>query len=146
MHSRSLTVLASVLILTIGLQGCFVIIEEDDRGEPMPTVYDDGPQIINALSYWTCDYSSPDARYFFEFQAVVDDPDGWRDVIEVNIYFFETQSARLVSGFSMHDEGEGTWGGMVWEDESAMYCGEPMDVIIEAIDQFGERDSLEIIY
>jgi len=128
-------------------QGCFVVIEEDESiTSNSDVVLNNAPTIVTDLSWWTCDYSPFDGDYLFEFQAVVDDLDGWSDVAEVNIYFFESGSPTVQDSFSLHYEGEGVWGGMVLEGDSSLYCGGATDAIIEAWDYFDDSDYLSIVY
>jgi hypothetical protein len=139
--------LATLLVLSAlalaPLAGCFIVVEEEDSStEPLDINHT--PTIIAELTWWTCEFSPSVGEYYFEFQAVVDDLDGWSDVSDVNIYFFEPSSASVLDSYSMHYEGEGVWGGLVWEDESLLFCGDATDAIIEAWDYFDANDFLEI--
>jgi len=139
------TVVVLTALALAPLQGCFVFLEEDESisiSEQVPSNY--APTILSDLSWWHCDYSPFEDEYFFEFQAVVDDLDGWSDVAEVNIYFYDAGSAVARDSFTMHYEGEGVWGGLVWESETFLFCGDATDAIIEAWDFFDANDLLTI--
>jgi len=143
-HPPALATLLVVSALALApLQGCFIVVEEDDNSTA-PVDVNHSPTILSDLTWWTCEFSPSVGEYFFEFQAVVDDLDGWSDVSDVNIYFFETGSPEVLDSYSMHYEGEGVWGGLVWEDESFLFCGDATDAIIEAWDFFDANDFLEI--
>ncbi len=140
---RTLLVLAALAL--VPLQGCFVFLEEEESvssSEQAPINYQ--PSIVSDLSWWSCDYSPFEDEYFFEFQAVVDDLDGWSDIAEVNIYFYDAGSPIARDSFAMIYEGEGVWGGLVWENETFLFCGDATDVIIEAWDYFDANDFLAI--
>jgi hypothetical protein len=147
-NPRVLSALTILVAIAMTLQGCFIVVEEEDNlTEPSSeSLLSAAPRIVEDLTWWTCEYSPYEGSYYFEFQAVVDDADGWSDVSEVNIYFFASESPSVIDSFSMHYEGEGVWGGMVWEDETALYCGEATDAIIEAWDFFDSSDILSILY
>ena len=147
-RAQTLSALTALAAIALTLQGCFIVVDEDDdTGQPSnESVVDAAPRIIESLTWWTCEYSPYEGSYYFEFQAVVDDADGWSDVSEVNIYFFAPDSASVIDSFSMNYEGEGVWGGMVWEEETALYCGEATDAIIEAWDFFDRSDMMTIIH
>ena len=143
--------LAPVLLLA---PGCFFIIEDDDddgpvpvdQADPQPEPVNTPPIIISEDSWWACDWDPSSAEYFFEFQAVVEDDDGPRDVDWVDVTVYEAGSDRWIDGFTLLQEDGPVWGGLVWEDESNLWCGEPVDVLIEAWDSVDHYDSLLIRY
>jgi len=145
---RLLIALPVFAALALSLQGCFIVVEEDeDLGDSSSsTSFNSDPSIDVYQSWWTCDYSPYDDAFFFEFQAVVEDPDDWYSVDEVIIYFFAPGSPTVLDSFAMNHEGGETWGGIVWEAETYLFCGEPVDAIIEARNYLDGTDSLTILY
>ncbi len=145
---RLLSALSLFAALALSLQGCFIVVEEDEDLDDSSSSasFNSDPSIDMNLSWWTCDYSPYDDAFYFEFQAVVDDADGWYSIDEVIIYFFAPGSPTVLDSFSMNHEGDETWGGMVWEAETYLFCGEPVDAIIEARNYLDGSDSLTIYY
>jgi hypothetical protein len=76
----------------------------------------------------------------------VEDDDGPRDVDWVDVTVYEAGSDRWIDGFTLLQEDGPVWGGLVWEDESNLWCGDPVDVLIEAWDSVDHYDSLLIRY
>lgn len=144
------TRLLSLLVLATlaGLPGCFFYDFDDD-----PEVEYRDPEPVNARpfivaedTWWTCDLDE-DYGYFFEFQALVEDDDGLRDVEYVDVSVFEAGYEDVDLGFfTLNYEGDGIWGGIVWEDESDLWCGDPVDVLFEAWDRDEAYDSLMVRY
>ena len=144
--------LLALLALSLAtLPGCFVFLDDDD--DDHVDVYEE-PVIVNAVpefdasdSWWQCDWDEQRADYWFEFQAHVDDFDGPRDVQYVDAtVFLADDPGYMVDTFSLFYESDGRWGGIVWEAESDLYCGEAVDVLLEAWDSAGAKAELLIRY
>gem|GEM_PF-2018128 len=154
--SRTLTLLSLSLALlaTSSLTGCFVFVEDDDNvyvddddDQSQPPVVNHIPRFDGNDSWWLCDFDEPRDDYFFEFQAVVDDLDGWMDVAFVDVSIFLAEDPTyMVDTFGLLYEGQGVWGGLVWERESDLFCGEPVDVLFEAWDNYGDKSEMLIRY
>jgi hypothetical protein len=145
---RTLSLLCLSLIL---LPGCFVFIddvdhdhEDEDVSPPPEPNYD--PEIDRDGTWWLCDYDEIADDYFFEFQAVVDDWNGEWDVTYVEVTIFEAGWDYQIDGFSLIHEQDNTWGGLAWERESELFCGEPIDVLFEAWDYDGAYDTFMLYY
>ena len=147
---RTFPIAHLMIVLSMVIQGCFTIIEEhdlDDGDYPeVDSAFLSSPWIDSNDSWWSCSYSPYDDAFFFEFQAVVDDPEGWYSVDEVTIYFFASGSPNILDSFAMNHEGGDLWGGTVWEQDSFLFCGDPIDVIIEARNFSGGSYLLSIEY
>ncbi|MCO4770423.1 MAG: hypothetical protein KDA24_10370 [Deltaproteobacteria bacterium] len=144
---------ALLLIATSSLTGCFVFVEEDVYVDDDDSVYQPPPVVNHAPvfdgndSWWLCEYDEVRDDYFFEFQAVVDDLDGWTDVEFVDVTIFLADDPDyMIDTFGLVYEGEGVWGGLVWERESDLFCGEAVDVLFEAWDNYGDRSDMLIRY
>ena len=145
-----MSILALLLVATSGLSGCFVFIDEpvddDDAYAPPPPV-NHAPVFDGNDSWWLCDYDGARDDYFFEFQAVVDDLDGWTDIEFVDVSIFLADDPNyMVDSFELLNEGQGVWGGLIWERESDLFCGGAVDVLFEAWDNFGDKSELLIRY
>jgi hypothetical protein len=130
------------LVATSPLAGCFVFIDDThDPGPPREPEPEPEPEpnfapfIDLSRSYWACDWDADHLDYFFEFQAAVEDADGAWDVAQVDVSVVLADGSDLMLGTwgLLHEDGE-IWGGLVWESESDLYCGEPVDIVIEAWD------------
>lgn len=142
--------LAPVTAAALLLQGCFIFVDDfddddDDDYEPPPAVNYE-PEIDSAETWWFCDYDEGADDYFFEFQASVRDPDGDWDVQYVDVTVYRADTDLEFGSWSLMDEGDGIWGGLVWERESELYCGEPVDVVFETWDYDGAYDSMTLWY
>lgn len=128
------------------LPGCFFILDgEDDDGE-ITVIENSSPFLVEDLSYWNCDLDEGVGEYFFEFQTAVEDLDGLGDIDQVDVTVQDVETGAVIDSFSLIDEGDGIYGGLVWESESALYCGEPQDVLFEVWDFAGGYDSLILYY
>lgn len=143
---RSLSLLALLCLATTSLSGCFILLGDDDDDDDVPVVVNAIPDILEEETWWRCDLDTQMAEYFFEFQALVDDADGLEDVEYVDITVFDAETGQTIDGFSLINEGDGVWGGLVWESESALFCGEAIDVLFEAWDLYEGYDSFMLYY
>ena len=144
------TLLLLALTLTF-LPGCFFIVDEDDdddyyEEEPPPPVVNYRPEIDTDGAWWQCDYDESADDYFFEFETLVNDYDGDWDVDFVLVTVFEAGWDYEIDSFSLIHEDGNMWGGLVWERESELFCGEPIDVLFEAWDRDGAYDSFTLFY
>ena len=148
-NTKTLPALALALLATSSLTGCFVFVDDYD---PDPDPYQPPPGVNPAPlfdgndSWWLCGYDEIRDDYFFEFQAVVDDLDGWMDVQYVDVTVFLADDDYVVETFSLVSEGDGYWGGLMWERESNLFCGEAVDVLFEAWDSYGDMSDLFLRY
>jgi hypothetical protein len=85
-------------------------------------------------------------EYWFEFQTVVDDLDGLGDIDQVNASVYDADTGAEFDSFRLIDEGGGVYGGLVWESETALYCGDPWDVTFEVWDLLGDSYSFTLYY
>ena len=127
------------------LPGCFFIVDGDDDDDDVVPL-NESPELIESMSYWNCDLDSQMGEYWFEFQTVVEDLDGLSDIEYVDVTVLEPDTGFQIDSFALIDEGEGVYGGLVWESESSLYCGEPQDVLFEVWDFAGGYDSLTLYY
>lgn len=146
------TLLLLALTVTL-LPGCFFVLEDDDDYDrndeyddspPPPANYE--PEIDRDGAWWHCDYDAGADDYYFEFEALVDDWDGDWDVAYVDVTIFEAGWDYEIDRFSLIHEEDNMWGGLVWERESELFCGEPIDVRFEAWDARGAYDSFTLYY
>jgi hypothetical protein len=141
----SLRVLSLLTLSSFLLPGCFFIVDQDDDDDDVVPL-NEAPELIESLSYWNCDLDSQMGEYSFEFQTVVEDLDGLGDIEYVDVTVLEPDTGFQIDSFALIDEGEGVYGGLVWESESSLYCGEPQDVLFEVWDFAGGYDSLTLYY
>jgi len=138
------------LPLFLATPACFFILDDDREEEPEPTPSPEpansAPVIDSEESFWFCDWDGQAGDYFWEFQAVVWDDDGPRDVDAVEVTIWEAGTSYFVDGFALLQEDDFMWGGLVWESESDLYCGDPVDVEIEAWDSVDHYARLLIAY
>jgi len=154
MTRQNLSTLRVLLTLTLAstlLPGCFIFFEEEDDDhedyEPAPTPPPNAePEIVSDETWWFCDIDESANEWYFEFQAVVEDWDGAVDVEFVDVTVYDPIDGFTIDGFSLLYEGDAVWGGIVWEFESNLYCGEPVDVVFEAWDYHGGYDSFTLYY
>ena len=163
--NRLLQALAWLIVLT--QVGCVTVVrrggsddddavgdDDDAVGDDDDAVGDDDdaanspPFIVLEETYWLCEYSQSADDYFFEFQTLVDDLDGPGDVVEVLVTVLEAGTEFVIDEFGLIYEGDGLWGGIVWELESELYewCGEPIDVRFDAWDYAGANDWVVLYY
>ncbi len=143
---RTLTLLALSLTL---LPGCFIFVDDvddDDDDDRVDVDVNYSPEIDPDGTWWRCDYDPAANDYFFEFQAIVDDWDGDWDVGYVDVTIVEAGTDWEIDGFALLHEEDAMWGGLVWERESDLFCGEPIDVIFEAWDWDGAYDAFVLYY
>ena len=141
----SLRALSLLALSSFLLPGCFFIVAQDDDDDD-DVILNEAPELIESLSYWNCDLDSQMGEYWFEFQTVVEDLDGLGDIEYVDVTVLEPDTGFEIDSFALIDEGEGVYGGLVWESESSLYCGEPQDVLFEVWDFAGGYDSLTLYY
>jgi hypothetical protein len=141
----SLRVLSLLTLSCFLLPGCFFIVDGDDDDDDAAPL-NESPELIESMSYWNCDLDSEMGEYWFEFQTVVEDLDGLGDIEYVDVTVLEPDTGFQIDSFALIDEGEGVYGGLVWESESSLYCGEPQDVLFEVWDFAGGYDSLTLYY
>ena len=141
----SLRVLSLLTLSCFLLPGCFFIVDRDDDDDDVVPL-NESPELIESMSYWNCDLDSQMGEYWFEFQTVVEDLDGLGDIEYVDVTVLEPDTGFQIDSFALIDEGEGVYGGLVWESESSLYCGEPQDVLFEVWDFAGGYDSLTLYY
>jgi hypothetical protein len=113
----------------------------EDGDSTFPFIYEDGDS-----TYWACGLDEGMGEYWFEFQTVVDDLDGLADIDQVTATVFSAEDEWELDSFRLIDEGGGVYGGLVWESETALYCGDPMDVTFEVWDLMGDSDSFTLYY
>ncbi len=144
----TLKLIAALTALSL-LPGCFIFLDDDYDDDDTVIIVEESnaaPEILAADTWWTCDYDGPANAYFFEFQAHVDDLDGLDDVRYVDVTVEDAITGEYLDAFGLLYEGRGIWGGLVWEDESNLLCGEEIDVIVEAWDAEDAYDRLVINY
>ncbi len=130
----------------LALQGCFIVVDDhdDDDYEPIPNAE---PRVLAGEdTWWACNRSDVEDDYFWEFQAIVDDPDGLGDIESVDVFVYRAERDELLDAYGLVDEGGGVFGGIVWESESYLYCGDPVDVLFEVVDVHGAAGSLFVTY
>jgi hypothetical protein len=125
------------------LPGCFIIVDRDDDDDVVPN---NAPLILEDDTYWFCELNEGIPDYFFEFQAAVDDLDGLGDIDQVEATVYNADSGGMIESVSLIDEGAGVYGGLIWESESPLYCGDPHDVTFEVWDFLGAYDSFTLYY
>jgi hypothetical protein len=148
MYRRTAAAFVLLALALTALPGCFIFVDEDDDD------YIDEPVFINSVpefdavdSWWQCDWSEQNQDYFFEFQARVEDFDGPRDVAYVDATIFLADDPDyMIDSFGLIYEDGAIWGGLVWESESDLYCGEAIDVLFEAWDSYGDKAELLLRY
>ena len=134
------SLLAPLLSLVL-LPGCFIFVDDREEPDPPPEPVNSAPYINPEESWWLCELDESNDDYFFEFQASVIDADGLWNVEEVAVTVYaEGDHESALDSFALYDEGEGIWAGVVWEDESNLFCGEAIDVLYEVWDEDGEYD------
>jgi hypothetical protein len=140
----SLSILG-LLLLALTANGCILFVPvDDDDDDSAPT--NSAPTIDDSSTSWRCDLDSSNGDYFWEFETLVQDADGLDDVDEVRVTVYEAGTGSSYGNWDLVDEGSGVWGGLVWEDESDLFCGDPVDVVFEAWDFFGASAILTLYY
>jgi len=133
-------------LLLAALPGCVVYVDDDDDDD-IPFV-NELPYILEdeVSTYWSCGLDEMVSEYSFEFQTIVGDPDGLNDIDEVFAYVDDADTGEALDSFDLMNEGDGVYGGLVWEDESFLYCGEPIDVTFQVWDLHGDSASFTLFY
>ncbi len=143
---------AAALLLALpllSLQGCFVFVDDHDDDDIVePVITNSTPWVLDGFdeTWWECAFSAATGDYYWEFQATVDDPDGLDDIWFVDVFVYVDDSEVLLDDFGLVDEGDGVWGGLVWEQDSNLRCGERVDVLFEVGDLAGDFDQLWLTY
>lgn len=149
--SRQAAAVALLALAFSTLPGCWVFIEDDDDDviivDEEPVYVNSAPVFDASDSWWQCDWSDQREDYWFEFQAHVDDFDGSWDVqyVDATVFLADDPDYMVDSFPLLHEDGP-IWGGIVWEAESNLYCGEAIDVLFEAWDSDGAKVELLIRY
>jgi hypothetical protein len=121
------------------LPGCVFILENDDN--ELPYIFEDDDS-----TYWSCGEDGMVGDYSYEFQTIVDDPDGLSDIDEVIAFVYDADSDAQLDAFGLINEGNGVYGAIVWEDETTLYCPEPIDVTFQVWDVHGDSASFTLYY
>jgi len=80
--------------------------------------------------------------WLFEFQAYVDDADGYGDVDWVTVTFIDDVTGAIDGEYTLNYEGDGYWGGWIEEGNgNGLYCGDIYDVSFYAVDRTGLSDT-----
>jgi len=141
--------LVTILAFWTLIPACIVYVDEDENEDDDHhefVVYNHSPEILSDLTWWACDYDWVALDHYFEFQATVEDLDGFDDVTEVSVTLYEAGTDYVLDSYALQPEGGGVWGGFVWESESYAFCGEALDVLVEAIDWYDDWDHLWLLY
>lgn len=149
MYRQAIAALVLLALSLIALPGCFIFVEDDDDDHSYeePVFINSVPEFDAVDSWWQCDWSEQNQDYFFEFQARVEDYDGPRDVAYVDAtVFLAGDPDYMIDTFGLIYEQGAVWGGLVWESESDLYCGEAIDVLFEAWDSHGDKAELLLRY
>ena len=151
MNTQKLALSALLLSMPLlMLQGCFIFVDDhDDDDDDDLVVYDNAaPVVLEGYdeTWWECAFADTQGDYFWEFQATVDDRDGLADISWVDVFVYVDDREVLLDDFGLLDEGEGVWGGLVWEVDSNLRCGERVDVLFQVGDLAGEIDELWLTY
>jgi len=115
--------------------------EAGNMGSLLLTGDDPGPSIVESpTDTWVTCYEV-EHEWVFEFQAIVDDPDGADDVTSVSIAFEDYYSGDDMGDSSLSYEGGGVWGSWIAEgDGNDLYCGDAYNVTFTAVDSTGLTD------
>jgi hypothetical protein len=142
---RPFVLLALTAVFLGFLPGCFIIVEDDDDDDTfsneLPFLFEDEDS-----TYWNCGPDDITGDQAYEFQTVVGDPDGLSDIDEVIAFVYDADSDAQLDAFDLFDEGDGVYGGFVWEDETTLFCGEPIDVTFQVWDVHGDSASFTLYY
>jgi hypothetical protein len=144
-----MTTPALLLLPLLMLQGCFIFVDDHDDDDDDVIVYANAaPIVLDGFdeTWWECAFADGEGDYFWEFQATVDDRDGLSDVQWVDVFVYFDDGDTLVDDFGLINEGDGVWGGLVWETESNLRCGERVDVLFQVTDFAGDVDELWLAY
>ena len=132
------------LLALTSLTGCiFVVDGTNDDGYDIDNAI---PLVIEEDTYWNCALDDVVGVYFWEFQAGVADADGLSDIETVIVDVVLSDTGFMLESVNLIDEGAGIWGGLVWEDESDLYCGDAVDVTFTVYDFLGDSDSFTLYY
>jgi hypothetical protein len=145
---RHLALPALALTTTLAT-GCIVIDDNDDWNDPCC----DGPPVVvnHAPEVWDgeagCYYDGYNRDDIVYFEAVVDDPDGLGDVVEVWADVYDTYDGTLVESFELYATTErgvyfSDWlGHTTWID--CAYPGYEVDLV--AYDSYDDYGVLTVI-
>ncbi len=135
----------------LACSGCLFVVEEPEPTAVVdePVVYESTPPnqrpvIFPESTAWWCEFA--DGDYAFDFETEVDDSDGLGDIDTVEVTVLLAGTGHQIDEFLLFDEGFGRFGARVWESESNLYCGEPIDVRFEVWDWAGEFDAVVLWY
>ena len=148
------TTLSTLLfaLTLLALQGCFIFVDrdddDDDDDDDYTVVENAAPAVLDGFddTWWECAFSDNQGDYYWEFQATVDDLDGLSDIAWVDVFVYVDDREVLLDDFGLLDEGSGIWGGLVWEVDSNLRCGERVDVLFQVGDLRGDTDELWLTY
>lgn len=147
LHKTAAALLLLLPLLT--LQGCFIFVDDYDEDDDDDVVFTNAaPEILRGYdeTWWECGFSDAQGDYYWEFQATVDDLDGLEDISFVDVFIYLDDATYLVDDFGLIDEGDGVYGGIVWESESNLRCGERVDVLFQVGDFVGDLDEVWLTY
>ena len=99
---------------------------------------------------WVDCYDAGVEEWLFEFQAVVNDADGFTDVDWVTVTFAEYVTGAIAGEYTLNYEGDGIWGGWIEEASATntLYCGLGFeyDVTFRAADRSGLTDTFTYLF
>ncbi len=130
------------LFVMASLSGCIFVVDRTSDNDIDNAI----PYVIEEDTYWNCALDDVVGVYFWEFQAGVGDADGLSDVETVIVDIVLSDTGFMLESVNLIDEGDGIWGGLVWEDESDLYCGDAVDVTFTVYDFLGDSDSFTLYY
>jgi hypothetical protein len=80
--------------------------------------------------------------WVFEFQAVINDADGFTDVDRATVSFANYSTGTIDGEYTLNYEGDGLWGGWIEEGNgNNLYCGDMYEVTFYAEDVYGLFDT-----
>ncbi len=109
--------------------------------------YTHAPVISESPSQTWTDCYDDGMAWVFEFQALVDDGDGFDDVDYVTVSFYEYSTGLEAGTYTLNAEGGGYWGGWIEEGNgNSLYCGERYEVVFYAEDYAGNWDRFSYVW
>ena len=144
--AKGISGILGALALTTAISGCFVVV--DDPGDPHPSNY--LPLIVDQDLYVGCSWDSYYQQYRWDFQAFVDDYDGYQDVssVYVDIIDLYTNPNYAVESWDLAYDGNGWWSNTIYEQYSGyLMCEYYYDYEFDffAYDRAGAYDSVTYI-